>query len=540
MGLVFDRSMLIDAQTVSSGAEFACDLCVVGSGPAGIAIVDRLRDSGLSIVLLESGGMNLELPTQNLYRGTIHGDDYFRLDACRWRLFGGGSNRWGGWCRPIEPVDFERREWLPYSGWPIDSKALKPYHADAAKLLELPDARFDLADWQDRLPTPLPLAGTNFDNTIFQHSPETNFGDAFGARIFGARNVTTLLHANLTSMHLDPDSQRVGTLRVMTLTKRIMTVRPKIVVLAAGGIENARLLLASRADRATGLGNEYDMVGRFFMEHLHVPAGHLIATPGSWRREFFNKAILGDVRLRGVIVPTVAAQERFRLLSTSIAVEAARFSFGTPFCGWPPRLTFGAVRRYRVLRTGRWKAVVERLKQVAEQAQAVPKKIQTQNAARTAQARAEPLAKTERVYSLYFRSEQAPDPLNRVSLSERRDALGVPETRLNWRVQSADAAAITGWLDLLGRDFRQCGLGRVIAPAEGWQKGIIGGPHHMGATRMSTDPRHGVVDKDCRVHSLDNLYVAGSSVFTTSGYANPTFTLVALALRLADTLRKRL
>ena len=532
--------MLIDARSVAEAAEFTCDLCVVGAGPAGIAIVDRLRGSSLSVILLESGGFDLELPTQDLYRGEIRGDDYFRLDACRWRLFGGSSNRWGGWCRPLEAVDFMRREWLPYSGWPIDAAALRPYHADAARLFELPNARFDLAAWRDRLPEPMALEGSNFENTVFQHSPETNFGDTRRLEIRKAGNVTAILHANLVSIHLDPGSERVGSLRVAALRRGAFTIRPRAVVLAAGGIENARLLLASRSDRPDGLGNEYDMVGRFFMEHLHVPAGHLIAATDSWSQQYFAKTVFSDVRLRGVITPTVDAQERFRLLSTSIAVEGARYSFGTPFVGWPPRLTFGPVRRYRMLRAGRWKGVVEWLKHAAEYAQSVPKKVRTWNAARSARNRARPLTGSERIYSLYFRSEQAPDPQNRVLLSTRRDALGIPQTRLDWRVKPIDLAAITGWAEVLDRDLRKRSMGRVIGPPEGWQRGIIGGPHHMGSTRMSADPRHGVVDAHCRVHSVANLYVAGSSVFATGGYANPTFALVTLALRLADTLRNRL
>ena len=533
-------SVLIDARSVAADAEYTCDLCVVGAGPAGLSIVDRLRGSGLSVILLESGGFNLELPTQDLYRGEIRGDDYFRLDACRWRLFGGSSNRWGGWCRPLEAVDFTRREWLPYSGWPIDAAALQPYHADAARLFELPNARFDLAAWRDRLPVPMPLEGSNFENTVFQHSPETNFGDACRVEIRNADNVTAMLHANLVSIHLDPGSERVGSLRVAALRRGAFTIRPRAVVLAAGGIENARLLLASQSDRPGGLGNEYDMVGRFFMEHLHVPAGHMIAAPGSWSQQYFGKAIFSDVRLRGVITPTAAAQDRFRLLSTSIAIEGAHYSFGTPFVGWPPRLTFGPVRRYRMLRTGRLKSVVERLKRAAEYAQSVPKKVRTWNAARCARQLARPLTGSERIYSLYFRSEQAPDPQNRVLLSTRRDALGIPQTRLDWRAKSMDMAGIAGWVEVLDRDLRKRSLGRVIGPPEGWQQAIIGGPHHMGSTRMSADPRHGVVDAHCRVHSVANLYVAGSSVFTTGGYANPTFTLVTLALRLADTLRTRL
>lgn len=532
--------MLIDARSVISETEIHCDLCVVGAGLAGISIVDRLRGSGLSIVLLESGGLDLDLATQNLYRGEIDGQDYFRLDACRWRLFGGSSNRWGGWCRPLEAADFAQRDWLPHSGWPIDAETLAPYQNDAAKLFELPNARFDLAAWRDRLPAPLALDDTNFENIVFQFSPETNFAQVHGARVLAAENVTTLLYANLTRIKLTADSRRVAALNVATLNGRNFNVCPKALVLAAGGIENARLLLASRADRPNGIGNEFDLVGRFFMEHLHVPAGHLLIAPSAGNNDFYRKTIFPDVHLRGVITPIAAARERHRLLATSIAIERASFAFGTPFVGWPPAITFGPVRRYRKLRTGPLKGPVELMKRAADYAQSVPKKFRSWKAARAALARVEPEFGSHKIYSLYFRAEQAPDPSNRVMLSERRDALGVPETRLNWRASRMDIADIMGWLTVLDTDMRASGKGRVITPAQGWQEGVIGGPHHMGTTRMSANPRDGVVDAHCRVHSVDNLYIAGSSVFATVGYANPTFAIVTLALRLADTLRKRL
>jgi len=532
--------MLIDARSVASGGAYDCDLCVVGAGPAGIAIADRLCGSGLSILLLESGGFDVELPTQMLYRGEVHGHDYFPLDACRWRLFGGGSNRWGGWCRPLEAADFTTRDWLEHSGWPISAQTLRPYEADAAKLFELPNARFDLAAWGDRLPAPFAIDGANFEHTIFQHSPETNFGEVYRARLVAAANVTTMLHANVTQIRLAAGSQRVGELQVATLTGRNLTVRPKAVVLAAGGIENARLLLASCADRPAGLGNEFDLVGRYFMEHLHVPLGHLLAAPAAGNHAFYRKAIFEDVRLRGVITPTAAAQERHRLLSTSIAVERASYSLGTPFVGWPPRVTFGPVRVYRMLRKGRFKRAAEGLKGFVQGAYAMPSMIRTSQLARLARSRAVGANAGDRIHSLYFRAEQAPDPANRIALSLRRDALGTPESRLEWGIKPIDAASITGWLDVLAHDVRARGLGQVIGPPDDWQRGISGGPHHMGTTRMAADPRRGVVDADCRVHSVENLYIAGSSVFATSGYANPTFALVSLALRLADTLHKRL
>jgi choline dehydrogenase-like flavoprotein len=201
------------------------------------------------------------------------------------------------------------------------------------------------------------------------------------------------------------------------------------------------------------------------------------------------------------------------------------------------------VNLYLKLRQGRFAGVVKTLKQNAERASGLPVRLRTLLDARAARARgggAAGTAMSERVYSLYFRSEQAPDPASRVTLSDRRDALGMPEARLDWRVNRVDLDAVTRWLSIFGQEIGERGLGRVVAPLPGWEDEIIGGPHHMGTTRMSADPQHGVVDADCRVHTVENLYIAGASVFATGGYANPTFTLIALALRLADTLRDRL
>ncbi len=529
--------MIADARFVAPDTQFACDICIVGGGPAGIAIAHRLRDSGLTVLLLESGGFDPELASQALFRGDITGRPYYRLDACRFRLLGGSTNRWGGWCRPLEAVDFERRSWLPWSGWPITAQTLEPYYPDTAKLFELADSRFDAAVWRSRLPAPLALDGSNFESVVFHYSPETNFGQAYRDALSRSANLTLIIHANLTRMELEPGTARVARLRVAALGRQPFTVQSKAVVLAAGGIENARLLLASNAERTSGLGNEHDLVGRFFMEHLHVPAGHLLAAPGAGR-SFYRKAMYGGIKIRGVITPTAAAQAQHHLPATSIAIEPASYSYGTPFIGWAPSLTFSAVRAYRRFRSSRLGVVAEGVKSGSERLSGIPRRIQTWNAARAAGAT--PALGPGRMYSLYFRSEQIPNRASRVLLSKERDAFGVPQSSLDWRIEPADLAAVTGWLKVFGRDIAERGLGTVIAAADDWQRHIIGGPHHMGTTRMSADPRTGVVDEDCRVHSLDNVYIAGSSVFSTGGYANPTFTLVALALRLADRLRERL
>ena len=177
--------MILDARHRPVGIDLAADVAIVGAGPAGITVANRLRGSGLKVVLIEAGGQHVSLRDQRLYAGENIGHPYFRLDGCRYRLLGGSSNRWGGWCRPLEKSDFEARSWVRDSGWPITAADLEPYYRDASALFDLPSARFDLASWLDKVPPPVPLGAGDFENTIFQYSPETNFGQEH-QRVFSA------------------------------------------------------------------------------------------------------------------------------------------------------------------------------------------------------------------------------------------------------------------------------------------------------------------------------------------------------------------
>ena len=521
---------------MQSEAELSCDIAIVGAGAAGIAIAQRLCDSGISILLLESGGFEPDLAVQRLYRGKNIGHRYFDIDACRSRYFGGSTNRWGGWLRPLDQIDFVRHEWLEWSGWPITESDLRPYYEDAAALLGLVSPSFELETWQSRLGEPLALDDTNFKNVIFQYKA-ANLGEAFRDRLIAARNVTVVLHANLTNIGLADASNRVDTLAISTLTGRTFKVRPRQVVLATGGIENARLLLASVRDRSAGLGNENDLVGRFFMEHLHVAAGHLVATSRATYNAFYRRNHINDMRVGGVVIPKNDALDRYQLLTTSITLEDASYSVGPQRMSSPSSLNNEVLGLYRRARRGSLKPVAEGAKSAALSVANTSRRIKTWFKARDARLRANLLETSNRIYSLYFRSAQAPDPESRVMLSSCNDALGVPQVMLDWRVKAQDIETINQWIAILDRDLQAKDLGLVVPPIDGWENDIIGGPHHMGTTRMATDPTRGVVDANCRIHSIDNLYVVGSSVFATGGYANPTFTIVALALRLAEKLR---
>ena len=451
-------------------------------------------------------------------------------------MFGGTTNRWGGWCRPLDAADYEQRDWVPASGWPIDHADVAPYDADAAALLQLANGDFDAESWGDVLNAPIPLDHGDFENALYQYSPRTNFGEVYGPAILNASNIRTLINANVTQLKLDPGKRRVREAVVHTLTGREFAVRANVFVLATGGIENARLLLASDQDRREGLGNEYDNVGRYFQEHLHVAAGHLLPAR-SFDRAFYDRRKTAAGEVRGVIVPTADARRRHRRLACSIAIEPPHYAMGTPFLSWPPEITFRAVNAYNDLRAHGHAGLAERARQTVEDTWYRSRRLCTVLAERDGRARLrarEGRLPEHELQSLYVRAEQQPNPNSRVTLATRRDALGMPEAHLEWRLTDLDTDSIRVWLSTLDTEVRQRGLGQVIMPRANWRKRIVGGPHHMGTTRMGDDPKTSVVDRNCRVHSVENLYVAGSSVFTTSGHANPTFTLVALALRLAD------
>lgn len=540
-----ESRLFIDANTVPNDAfdrEF--DLCIVGSGPAGISLADRMRDRGLRIAMLEGGGLELQLKAQRLFRGEVVGRPYWPLESCRFRVFGGSGNRWGGMSRPLDPIDFDRRDWVADSGWPISFEAMARYAGPVAELLQLPTSRFDFDAWAGTMPPPIPLDGSEFEQTVFQYSPtKMDFGYGARNRVQDAETVTTLLHANVTGLRLVPGLNRVGAVEVATLTGRRFTVRARTVVLAAGGIENARLLLASRHDRACGLGNEHDLVGRYFAEHLHAPAGHLMPTSAAQDRQFYDIATHSGVHTRGVLTPTAAAQRKHRLLNCCIAIEPPSYPAGQPFLSWRPELTVGPERLYRRLRRGASAsasvsasvAVSHGMRNAARSTWYAARSSDGRRNAR--RARAELAARGvhgSTLHSLYFRAEQSPNASSRVTLGERRDALGMPQAQLDWRLQDQDTESVTEWLKVLAGAAGARDLGVVSAPEDDWVDKIVGGPHHMGTTRMAADPRHGVVDENCRVHSVSNLYVAGCSVFPTGGYVNPTFSMLMLTLRLAD------
>lgn len=509
--------MFVDARQLTAESIIETGICIIGAGAAGITLAHEIAARRLDACVVESGAVDLQAATQSLYEAESVGLPYFPLDANRQRSFGGTTNLWAGWCRPLDGLDIESRSWVPLSGWPISSRELLPYYRRAHLLCELPSSEYGPTDWEQRLET-LPLPGERIIAKIFRLSPPTRFGQVYREALSGADTVQVLLHANAMALDANDAATAVTRLRVGCLSGNRFSVRARHYVLAAGGIENARLLLLSNTVQPSGLGNEHDSVGRYFMEHMHFPATMLALSGESGRAVAAYARGTDRTRPRLALASAVQAQEQ--LLNHSVMLTPLH-----PYDRLVGALARRIARRAHPLR--------DRLPPAFDPGIAPGGGVLGRFTARGAARR----------WQLHLTMEQAPNRESRVTLSPQRDALGMPRARLAWHTTPLDQRTAEIAPQLVGAEFTRAGMGRLlpdsVAESTRWPppplQGLRG--HHMGTTRMSTDAHHGVVDAQCRVHGIANLYIAGSSVFPTSGAGAPTLTIVALAVRLADHLR---
>jgi choline dehydrogenase-like flavoprotein len=513
--------VLIDARTLDDGQRFDADLAIIGAGPAGITLARRFAGSATRICLIEAGGLDREPASQALYEGETVGLDY-PLASSRLRYFGGTSGHWGGYCRPLDSIDFEARDWIPLSGWPIDRSALDPYWEAASRAVEVAPARFDdPAYWSQQTGEALvDWPAGRFTTRFFQFSPPTRFGQRYRAELERADNVQVLLHANVTRIAATRSAKAVDHLRLRTLNGRRHRVNARRYVLATGGIENARLLLLSNDVIPAGLGNQHDMVGRCFMEHPHL-GGFADVVVGDLRRlpRIYRERVQVEGRgARVSYVPNPEHLRRARRLSVSFTMSVID-GLGTADAGAGEYASDPRIAAQQVmLRAARPFLIGADRESMAGPSNGDGVRM-----------------------GIGCACEQSPNLDSRITLADEVDALGLRRTRLDWRLTEQDRLSLIANIHSLGRELGAAGIGRLrprLANDGRWEARVSGGNHHMGTTRMSADPTRGVVDANCRVHGIDNLYVAGSSVFATSGSANPTLNILALAYRLADHLQE--
>lgn len=522
----------VDARTLAAGTALETDLCIIGAGAAGISLACALADTGVDVLLVEGGDRHPDAATQALHEARSVGYPLRPNYLNRARQFGGTSNLWAGRSMLLWPEDLAERDWVPGSAWPIAPAEIASWHDAAARLLGLPDATpFSPARWQAQLGTSeaaLFVSGRLVPTVSIWARRPMRFGVVHGPRLRRAGNIRTLLRANAVGLRLDEARRRVTGVELATLGGTRLEVRARRVVLAAGGIENARLLLLA------ALGGP--LVGRFFMEHPRAVFGKVELAAGSrvplLRGRPFRH---GRVQIGVALAP--ALQRRDGLLNHYCTLESEVSDYVART--YETAVDVGKVLLRRGHAGGRLDfSAVGKSRLEGFIYQLSPKEILPHWAFRAVSAlrdRYRPPQGPQRCVLVTF-CEQPPDPDSRVRLGEERDALGLPRPVVDWRIPEAVPRSLFRLHEVLGRELVERGVGR-LEPGEPASLAYTDASHHLGTTRMSEAPADGVVDRDGRVHGVANLWVAGSSVFPSGGHANPTLTIVALALRLAARLR---
>jgi choline dehydrogenase-like flavoprotein len=587
--------MYIDSRELPDGHRVEADICIIGAGPAGITIANSLAATNLQICLIESGGFDADNATQSLYKGSISGLQYTPLHAARTRYFGGTTSLWSGWCRPLDPVDFEQRSWVAHSGWPFGIETLQPYYRKAEPLFGLPEIGFTKSNWASDAYPVLPFGTDDVETTMFRFTAPARFGEIFREPLGSAENVRTYLHANVTRIAADRDGRKINEVQVRCLSGNRFSVNARRYVLATGGIENARLLLSSDDIFPTGIGNERGLLGRYFMDHPGVASGLIMFNDPGQRLGLYT----GDARRvsllskidGGSMEQYLSAVEKDTILDWAGrgAAEAEYNDIIAPVlerrcvtCHNPENIAFSrtlqhydevmrlipqqgegeaggknrdaeaalrlsrqTLERHRLLNycafleesrgwsevvgdDGFWSSVGNVAANFGVLTGAAYRRMFDRDARR-------------RLLRIVNIIEATPNPDSRVTLTDDRDALGMRRVNLDWRLHENDKRTIVKAQEILAAELGRAGLGRAMREFDdsesGWPDDLTHGWHHMGTTRMHIDPNQGVVDSNCRVHGVANLYVAGSSVFPTYGISQPTYTIVAMALRLADHLQ---
>jgi choline dehydrogenase-like flavoprotein len=525
--------MILDGRTMPPDARLDVDLCIIGAGPAGLSLAQEFADSTVRVAILESGGLGREPDTDRLGAGESVGHPYRALQTVRSRGVGGSSLHWDefqhgndeGWvARPLEPLDFEARSGRPLSGWPFGYQELEPYYRRAQVIARLGPFDYDAATWEREGARRLPLSDS-IQTIVLQRGPLT-FAHHVGT-LTAATNIWLVHHATLTRLVTTVGGGRIVDAIASSGSESTVSVRARLFILATGGIENARILLLSNDARPGGLGNGSGFVGRYFMERLTARGGVLIPTDVSLAEQatFYTNHLVDGTRVHGALSLSADIIRQEQLTNAMLWLRAAPKAFTSEGVRSALALARGLRQRPRINGVaGHLRNVVTDLDQVAAT---------IWGRLRSAQERPE-------VFQVAFQAEATPQQDSRVTLSATRDRYGLPRARLDWRIAEDDFRSIRRTIDLIDVRLQETGVGRIIRKFgdERPPAMIVGNFHHLGTTRMAKDPQCGVVDENCRVHEAENLYVAGSSVFPSAGFANPTLTIVALAIRLADHLKQ--
>lgn len=565
--------MKIDARKLMHEQVVESDVCIIGAGPAGTTLAREFLDSGIRVSLLESGGDKFDTKAHQLSKGTLSGELYEPLESTHLRQIGGTANNWilqmtdnqyGYRYTPLDEIDFEQRDEVPHSGWPIRKADLDPYYARVQEVCEIGPYQYSADYWAKDEMLTLPLPPDKAYNSVFLFGPTKKFTKDFPAQIFNSQNVNIYAHATVVELLSSEDGSKIERALVRTFEGKEIYFTAKQFIISANALQTPRLLLNSKRHHPNGIGNQHDNVGRYYMDHVLIASGNFVPHDPSFinKLQFYDMqgiagaSVLGKLNLSpeimrkeglrnfaGMLFPMPWSDSDMDAMSS---VSELKLNLTFNFTHFPENLgpyllniIRGRKRLFRALlsifrgRNRLFRAVYESVRY------GVPFLV---GLGRGGWSR---IANNEKKYNrleLLALIEQSPSPNNRVTLTDEKDELGCPRIKVHYTWDPQDIASITRAQKIMGEALVETGLGNYEPPklpAESVRT-FWGAHHMMGTTRMSDDPRDGVVDRDCRVHGVENLYIAGSATFPTGGYANPTLTNLALSIRVADRVKETL
>lgn len=524
--------MIKDFDDFQDGASITADICIIGAGAAGITIAREFTSTQHTVVLLESGGIAQEPETQKLSESEIVGLPHTSFQEGRVRVFGGTTTLWGGQALRFDALDFQKRCWVPFSGWPISRQELDPYYERADRVLRI-GAGIPYVD----LCASFKVEPPGFDTAKLgmecsQWSPRPNFGKEYREKLKIARSVSVVLHANVTGIITNQAATVVEHIEFRTLAGKKGTAKANFYIICCGGIESARLLLASDRIESHGVGNRNDLVGRYYQEHPLISYGKFLTTNRKRLQNLFESFYKRNLKY----FPIVTLNEQLQADKQVLNIQGC-MSFESA-------LDSSIIAMKSLYRAVLAKSLpgFHEFRRLIANALSEPREL---------------LALTHRFYierrsgtsvqgpiTFGAQCEMAPNPSSRVMLSENRDQLGMRRVKLDWRMGELERRTASEYIRTVASEFERLGLGTYdLRQAEslddaGWVTLAHDSAHHMGTTRMHDDPQFGVVDANCKVHGIANLFIGSSSVFPTSSRSNPTLTILALCIRIADRLKQ--
>lgn len=526
--------MIIDTRELAESQEIDTDICILGGGVSGLVCAMELLKTNKKITVLESGGAVFDQTVQELYKAESKPSIFPNTMHSRLRMLGGSSNHWENSTERLDSIDFEKREWVSDSGWPISYDEVAKHYPEAEQYCGVGSEGYNFNYWKEKLNISDLVADSKALHTSILKAalPPTRFYEVYKSRLLNKNNLDIYTYANLVDIEWESQSGKVVRAFFKSPKGTQYSIKAQVFVMSLGGIENTRMLLSFNEKYGNKLGNKNDLVGRYFMEHPVIRGAHLYPLKelnlGAYQGLFHQDQL---IRARLKIKENVLRQKQLNNLRLFLLSQDKRI------------LSHGISSMHIVasdLSKGEipdhfGQHLVNILKDIDVIADSISRKVFDYQLSSDADKFGG--------YQVLSMIEQTPTYDSRITLGESKDSLGLKKIKIKWKLSDQDKQRTWQAMSLLSKDpsILKVGRFRLLTEREDriWGDQLGFSQHHIGTTKMSNNPNKGVVNPECLLNGTSNFYIGGSSVFPTGGHVPPTLTIVAMTIKLANDIQRR-